>query len=117
MPDGGRGEQLLLEARACLVRVAADEVRPAQVADRNRLAELIADALRQLQAPLELRHGVLNPPAGEPDPAEHDPDHRPAVGVVEPVGELECSPVVRLCGIEVRWCLGELRGREGRESQ
>ena len=112
MADGGGEEELLAEALARAVGLAAEQARPPEVAERDRLSERVADAACHRQARLELPHGIVAPTLREPDPAAHDPDHRTAERDVELLGEVEGTLGVLFRGLEVGRHLRELRHGE-----
>ena len=87
------------------------------MAERDRLAERVPDAARQRQARLELTDRIADSTAGEPDPADHDPDHGTAERIVELVGDLEGTAGALFSAIEVGRLLRELGDGERRERE
>jgi hypothetical protein len=61
VPDRGGEEELLAEARPGAVGLAAEQPRPAEVAERDGLPERVVDPVRDGQARLELQDGIVDP--------------------------------------------------------
>ena len=112
MPERDGDAQLLGEPPPCTVGIVDEETRPAEVIERDRLAEAVVIAARDLEAPVEEFERVGHASATHRRASQHDPDHGAPEGISDLVDQLEALRDGQFGGIQVGGRFGHLGDRE-----